>query len=70
MQADVSDQTAAFGRPKLSARATDLMNSTVVWDNHGCMPIRADDSFLPQLERYRRAGFNVVSINVGYADTP
>ena len=70
VQADVSDQTTAFGRPQLSARATDLMNGAVVWDNHGCMPIRADDSFLPQLERYRRAGFTVVSINVGFAATP
>jgi membrane dipeptidase len=30
------------------------------------MPLRADASFLPQLERYRNAGFSVVSLNVGY----
>jgi membrane dipeptidase len=39
-----------------------------VWDNHGCMPLRADAGFLPQLERYREAGVNVVSLNVGFAD--
>src|SRR5689334_2575384 len=32
------------------------------------MPLRADDSFLPQLERYRKAGVSVVSINVGFGD--
>lgn len=47
-----------------------LMSGAVVWDNHGCMPLRADESFLPQLERYRHAGVNVVSINVGFADIP
>jgi membrane dipeptidase len=41
---------------------------SLVWDNHGCMPLRADESFLPQLERYRSAGVNVVSLNVGFAD--
>jgi membrane dipeptidase len=34
------------------------------------MPIRADARFLPQLERYRQAGVNVVSLNIGYADVP
>jgi len=34
------------------------------------MPLRADESFLPQLERYRKAGVDVVSINVGFADMP
>jgi membrane dipeptidase len=61
---------AVSNQPFLSARAVELMSGTVVWDNHGCMPLRADDSFLPQLERYRQAGVNVVSINVGFADTP
>lgn len=44
------------------------MSAYFIWDNHGCMPLRADDSFLPQLERYRNAGVSVVSVNVGYAD--
>jgi membrane dipeptidase len=38
----------------------------VVWDNHACMPLRADDSFLPQLERCRQSGLTVVTLNVGF----
>lgn len=34
------------------------------------MPLRADESFLSQLERYREAGVNIVSLNVGMADVP
>jgi membrane dipeptidase len=34
------------------------------------MPLRADGSFLPQLERYRAAGVTVVSLNVGFAELP
>ena len=45
-----------------------LLRSSLVWDNHGCMPLRADASFLPQLQRYRDAGVDVVSLNVGFAD--
>jgi len=37
----------------------------LVWDNHGCMPLRPhDETFLPQLERYRASGVNVVSLNI------
>jgi membrane dipeptidase len=51
-------------------RARALLDSCIVWDNHGCMPIRADDTYLPQLERYRKAGVNVVALNVGFAELP
>jgi membrane dipeptidase len=35
------------------------------------MPLRPDDDrFLPQLERYRRAGANIVSLNVGFDAVP
>lgn len=51
-------------------RTAALLRSAVVWDNHGCMPLRADDSFLPQLERYRKAGVTVASLNVGFARIP
>ena len=41
----------------------------LVWDNHVCLPLRPDDlSFLPELERHRAAGTNVVMVNVGYGD--
>ncbi len=46
------------------------MRTALIWDNHGCLPLRTDDEFLPQLSRYRDSGVNVVSINIGYAQTP
>jgi membrane dipeptidase len=52
----------------ISVQAKELIQATIVWDNHGCMPLRADASFLPQLERYRAAGVDVVSLNVGFAE--
>jgi membrane dipeptidase len=49
------------------ARARTLIATSLVWDNHSCMPLRADDTtFLPQLERCRAAGFDVVSLNIGF----
>src|ERR1700683_5432399 len=54
----------------MSSRTQTLLRSSLIWDNHGCMPLRADASFLPQLARYRNAGVNVVSLNVGMADIP
>jgi membrane dipeptidase len=54
-----------------SQRATDLLRDSLVWDNHGCMPLRPDDEdFLPQLARYHRAGTDVVSLNVGFDAVP
>jgi membrane dipeptidase len=51
----------------LSPQAAALLSSALVWDNHGCMPLRPDDQrFLPQLHRYRDSGVNVVSLNVGF----
>jgi len=46
-----------------------LLRSMLVWDNHVCMPLRPHDpGFLPQLQRHRAAGADVVMINVGYGD--
>jgi membrane dipeptidase len=42
--------------------------TALVWDNHGCLPLRTDIDPLPLLERYRNAGVNIVSVNIGYAD--
>jgi membrane dipeptidase len=45
------------------------LSSLLVWDNHVCMPLRPHDAtFLPQLERHRKAGANVVMLNVGFGD--
>lgn len=49
-------------------RAQALLRAAPVWDNHGCMPLRAEATFLPQLERYRAAGVSIVSLNVGFAE--
>ena len=41
----------------------------LVWDNHACMPLTPHDtSFLPQLQRHRDAGADVVMVNVGFGD--
>lgn len=55
-------------RTSMSSKTRTLLSSGVVWDNHACMPLRADGEFLPQLERYRSAGVDVVSLNIGFAD--
>lgn len=55
----------------VSDRARDLIKRTVVWDNHACMPLRAEDeSFLPQLARHHGAGATLVSLNVCYDAYP
>lgn len=54
--------------PNISPGTQTLLRSAVVWDNHACLPLKADACFLPQLERYRKAGVSVVSLNVGYAN--
>lgn len=48
-----------------------FLKRTLVWDNHGCMPLRpGDTSFLPQLSRYHQANVDVVLLNVGFDATP
>jgi membrane dipeptidase len=50
-----------------SALAQTLLRSGNVWDNHACMPLRPGDvHFLPQLERVRKAGVNLISLNIIY----
>lgn len=52
-------------------RARKLMQETLVWDNHGCMPLRPlDERFLPQLQRYRSAGVNVATLNIAWDGVP
>ncbi len=52
------------------AAAVALLRDTLVWDNHGCMPVDRphDTSFLPQLQRYRAVGVDMASINIGFGD--
>lgn len=50
-----------------TARIEAVLADNLVWDNHACMPLRpGDHSFLPQLRRYRDAGVNVVTLNIGF----
>jgi membrane dipeptidase len=52
-------------------RVPRAIDQGLAWDNHGCMPFRPlDDRFLPQLERYRKAGFRVVGLNIGFDGLP
>lgn len=55
----------------VSERTVRVMRDALVWDNHGCLPLRPDDErFVPQLERYRAAGVHVVGINVAWDGMP
>jgi membrane dipeptidase len=47
--------------------AQELLQQSLVWDNHACMPLRPrDESFLDQLQRAHRTGVDVVALNVGF----
>ncbi len=44
-----------------------IIESSLVWENHACMPLNPDDdSYLPQLARYKESGTNVVSLNITF----
>ena len=50
---------------EISDRSRSLLERTILWDNHACMPLRPEDeSFLPQLHRYRDAGVSLVALNI------
>lgn len=52
-----------------TSAASRLLAEALVWDNHGCMPLRPDDErFLPQLQRYRAVGVDVAMINIGFGE--
>lgn len=57
----------AIASAVVSPRAQELLARHLVWDNHACMPLRpGDERFLPQLERHRAVGVDVVVVNVGF----
>lgn len=45
-------------------RKMDSMDEILIWDNHACMPLRTDTSFLHQLRRYKASGVSVAFLNV------
>jgi membrane dipeptidase len=53
------------------SRTARAISRGFAWDNHGCMPLRpSDHRYLPQLTRYKKAGFRVVGINAGFDGIP
>ena len=44
--------------------------SGIVWDNHACLPFNDTGQWLPGIERYRNAGVDVVTINIGDSHVP
>ena len=53
----------------MNTTARAVMARHLVWDNHGCMPLRPFDmSFMPQLARYRAAGVDVAVLNIGFGE--
>jgi membrane dipeptidase len=50
--------------------AAALHADALVWDQHGCLPLRPDQDAVDALELYREAGVDFVSINVGMDLTP
>jgi membrane dipeptidase len=56
---------------RISQPVAELFARNLVWDNHSCMPLRpTDETFLPQLTRFRDAGVDVVSLNAGFDTVP
>jgi membrane dipeptidase len=52
-----------------ASAARRLIDATPVWDHHACLPLRPLDlSFLPQLSRHKAAGFDAVTVNVGFGE--
>lgn len=45
-------------------------SDALVWDYHACLPLEPDSPFIEELVRYRRAGVNVLTINIGDSHIP
>ena len=64
------DQLAPGSRKQVNElNISEVIQNSLVWDNHGCMPLRPEEStlnFLPLLQRYRDGGVDVASLNVTF----
>ena len=47
-----------------------LYEGALVWDQHGCLPLRPDESAVDELALYAESGVDFISINVGMDSTP
>jgi membrane dipeptidase len=52
----------------MDARA--LYDDALVWDQHGCLPLRPVESAVDELALYAKSGIDFVSINVAMDSTP
>jgi len=48
----------------------DLYEEALVWDQHGCLSLRPDESAVDDLALYAESGVDFISINVGMDSTP
>jgi membrane dipeptidase len=49
--------------------ARQLIDAVPVWDHHACLPLRPNDpAFLPQLARHKAAGFDAITVNIGFGE--
>jgi membrane dipeptidase len=63
----MNDVPPARSAPVSLARS--IIDGCLVWDNHACLPLRPHDpGMLPGLARYRAAGVDHVSVNIGFGD--
>ena len=51
----------------IGEQAAALHRDALVWDNHSCFPQAGAEPLMPQLERYRASGVNVLGVNIGDA---
>ena len=52
-----------------SSTARQLIDAVPVWDHHACFPLRPNDpAFLPQLARHKAAGFDAITVNIGFGE--
>jgi len=52
-----------------SSTARQLIDAVPVWDHHACLPLRPNDpTFLPQLARHKAAGFDAITVNIGFGE--
>jgi len=57
--------------PPIPSRVRSIFADAVVWDNHTCTTIRPGHAdSLAELERHRRAGVDIVALNIGFDAVP
>lgn len=61
----------ALEPPSIPAAVRSMFAEALIWDNHACTTIRPGHAgSLADLERHRRAGVDVVGLNVGFDAVP